>query len=148
MSHTATFDIYYETYQDFSVSEIIEMYLSYGWNLDDYGRISLRPLGDKDDFDWIELKLDQKKELYEIIKKKVEVNEAPAIVMRLNNTEDSIVTTFFPREKRIHFLLMGRRNRHPELTDWTNINWYIVYFYKPLVENGVGVSQIEFSETV
>jgi hypothetical protein len=148
MSHTATFDIYYETNHDFSVSEIIEMYLSNGWIIDDYGRISLRPLGDKDDFAWIELKLDQKNELHEIIRKKVEVNEDPAIVMRLGNTEDSIVTTFFPREKRIHFLLMGRRNRHPELSDWTDVNRYIVFMYKPLVENGVGVSQIEFSENV
>lgn len=148
MSHIATFDIYYETYQEITVSQLIELYLSNGWKLDDFGRISLRPLGDKDDFNWIELKLDQKKELFEIIRKKVEVNEDPAIVMRMNNTEDSIVTTFFPREKRIHFLLMGRRNRHPELTDWTDINSYIVYIYKPLVENGIGVSQIEFSETV
>lgn len=148
MSHIATFDISYETNHDFSVPEIIEMYLSNGWSIDDYGRISLRPLGDKDDFDWIELKLDQKNELYEIIRNKVEANEDPAIVMRLSNTEDSIVTTFFPRQKRIHFLLMGRRNRHPELSDWTNTNWYITYIYKPLVENGVGVSQIEFSENV
>ena len=87
MSHIATFEINYETTQEFSVPEIIEMYLSNGWNLEDYGRISLRPLGDKDDFDWIELKLDQKNELFEIIRKKVEVNEDPAIVMRLNNTE-------------------------------------------------------------
>ena len=148
MSHIATFDIYYETHQESSVPEIIEMYLSNGWNFDDFGRISLRPLGDKDNFDWIELKLDQKNELYEIIRKKVEANENPAIVMRLNHTEDSIVTTFFPREKRINFLLMGRKNRHPELADWTDINWYIVFIYKPLVENGVGVSQIMFSETV
>lgn len=148
MSHIATFDIYYETNHDFSVPEIIEMYLSNGWSIDDYGRISLRPLGDKDDFDWIELKLDQKNELYEIIRKKVEVNEDPAIVMRLSNTEDSIVTTFFSRQKRIHFLLMGRRNRHPELSDWTNANWYLTFIYKPLVANGVGVSQIEFSENV
>lgn len=148
MSHITTFDIYYETSQELSVSEIIDMYLSKGWNLDDFGRISLRPLGDKNDFDWIELKLDQKNELYDIIRKKVEVKEDPAIAMRLSNTEDSIVTTFFPREKRINFLLMGPRSRHPELTDWTDINWYIVFIYKPLVENGVGVSQIKFSETV
>jgi len=136
MSHIATFDIYYETHQEFSISEIIEMYLSNSWNLDDYGRISLRPLGDKDDFDWIELKLDQKNELFEIIRKKIEANEEPAIVMRLSHTGDSIVTTFFPREKRINFLLMGRRSRHPELTDWTDINWYIAFIYQPLVENG------------
>ena len=148
MSHIATFDIYYETHQELSISEIIEMYLSNDWNLDDYGRISLRPLGDKDDFDWIELKLDQKNELYEIIRKKVEANEDPAIIMMLRHTEDSIVTTFFPKEKRINFLLMGRRSRHPQLTDWTDINWYIVFIYKPLVENGVGVSQIKFSEIV
>jgi hypothetical protein len=148
MSRLVTFEIYFEAYQDFSIPEIIEMYLSNGWCLDDFGRISLRPLGDKDDFDWVELKLDQKNVLYEIIRKKVEVNEDPAIVLRLSNTEDSIVTTFFPREKRINFLLMGKRSRHPELHDWTDINWYIVYIYKPLVENGVGVSRIKYSETV
>jgi hypothetical protein len=148
MSHLATFDIYYETSHDLPVSEIIEMYLSNGWNLDDFGRISLRPLGDKDDFDWIDLKLDQKNELYEIIRKKVEVNEDPALVMRLSDTDDSIVITFFPREKRINFLLMGHRNRNPVLTDWTDINWYLPFIFKPLAANGVGVSQIMFSESV
>lgn len=148
MSHIATFDIYYETSREFSVAEIIDIYLSNGWNIDDFGRISLRPLGDKDDFDWVELKLDQKNELYEIIRKKVEGHEDPAIVMRLDNTEDAIVTTFFPREKRINFLLMGRSIRHPELADWTDFNWYISFIYNPLVENGIGVSQMKFSETV
>jgi hypothetical protein len=148
MSHIATFDIYYETNRELSISEIIEFYLSNGWNLDDFGRISLRPLGDKDDFAWIELQLDQKNELLDIIREKVEVSEDPAIIMRFSNTNDSIVTTFFPKENRINFLIMGDRRRHPELTDWTDINWYINFIYKPLVDNGVGVSQIKFSETV
>jgi hypothetical protein len=57
MSRTASIDIQYHfTHQEITVPEMIDLYLKYGWNLNDYGHISLRPLGDKDDFDWIRLK--------------------------------------------------------------------------------------------
>jgi len=145
MSSIATFDVYYETRQEIPVSEIIEMYLANGWSFDDGGHISLRPLGDKDDFDWVELELDQKNELYEIIKKKIEAGEDPAIVMHIPG--EAIITTFFPREKRIDFLLMCRK-RHPEQPAWTDVGWYIAFIYDPLVKNEVSVSRIDFSETI
>jgi len=90
--------------------------------------------------------LDQKNELYEIIKKKVEAGEDSAIMMCPSDTDEGTVTTFFPREKRINFLLMGHRNRHPELPRWTDVSWYLAFLYNPLEESGVGVRRIDFSE--
>ena len=64
----------------------------------------------------------------------------------LDKTEIGTVTTFFPKEKRIDFLLMSGRKRHSEISDWTDVSWYLPYIYKPLEANNVGVSQIEFME--
>jgi hypothetical protein len=147
MSHIASIDIYYETRCDISVPEIIDLYISHGWNLNDYGHISLRPLGDKDDFSWINLELNQIDELYEIIRKKVEAGEDPSVVLMLDNMETGAVTTFYPQKKRIDFLLMIGKKFHSELSGWTDVSWYLPYIYKPLeVKNKVGVCQIEFSE--
>jgi hypothetical protein len=148
MSHIASIDVHYETMEDISVPEIIDMFISKGWSLNVSGHISLRPLGDKDDFSWIQLQLDQIKELYRIITKKVEVSEDPAIVLMWGETETGAVTTFFPNEKRINFLLMSGRKRHSEMPDWTDVSWYLPHIFRPLEANHVGISQIEFTEMV
>lgn len=106
MSHVASIDVHFDTSNDISVPAIIGMYVSNGWSLNDFGHISLRPLGDKDDFYWIQLELDQLEELYRIIRKKVEASEDPAVVLRWDETETEVVATFFPKEKKIDFLLL------------------------------------------
>ena len=148
MSHIASINVQYETSQDISVPEIIGMFILKGWSLNDFGHISLRPLGDKDDFSWIQLELYQIEELYRIITKKVEVREDPAVVLMWGETETGAVTTFFPKEKRINFLLMSGRKRHSEMSDWTDLNWYIPRMFRPLEANNMGISQIEFTEVV
>jgi len=146
MSHLAAFDIHYIANRSFSVIEIIEMYLSQGWNLNDYGHISFRPLGDKDSYDWTTMELDQVKELYEIIRKKVKADEDPALVLMWDKTDVGALTTFFPKEKRINFLLDVNRRIHPEVPDWTDMSWYLAPILKPLLTNKVIVEQIEFSD--
>jgi hypothetical protein len=84
--------------------------------------------------------------LYEIIEKKIKAGEDPAVAMTWDNTDDGVIFTFFPNENKINFLLMGRRMRHPELNDFTDVNWYLILFYKPLMAKGVNVSKFEFSE--
>jgi len=148
MSHTASIDVNYHTLQKLSVPEIIKIYISNGWNLNDYGHISLRPLGDKDDFSWIELKLGQEDKLFKIIMKKIEANEDPALVLMLDRTEIGSVTTFFPGEMRINFLLMINRKVHSELPNWTDISWYLPYIVKPLLINGIAINEIAFLETI
>jgi hypothetical protein len=142
MSHTVSIDVIYHTVTSYPVPEIIEMYISNGWNLNDFGHISLRALGDKDDYNWIELELGQVVELYEIIRHKVEANEDPAVVLMLNEIEVGAVTTFFPKENRINFLLMIGRKKHPDLPEWTDISWYIPKVIKPLLASGIIIEQI------
>lgn len=148
MSHTTTFDVYYETIKEITVEEIIETYLSYGWSIDKFGYISLRPLGDKDDFGWVELKNDQRNQLYKIIGQKVNAGEEPAIALTWEDTDESVVFTFSPREKRINYLLMGNTTRHPDLSGFTDVNRYLVLFYEPLLAKGIDISLIKFSERV
>jgi|WetSurMetagenome_2_1015567.scaffolds.fasta_scaffold744180_2 hypothetical protein len=142
MSHTISINVIYHTAINYPVPEIIEMYISNGWNMNDFGHISLRALGDKDDYDWIELQLGQVDELYKVISKKVEANEDPAVVLMLNEIEVGAVTTFFPKENRINFLLMIGRKKHPELPEWTDISWYIPKLIKPLLASGIVIEQI------
>ena len=148
MSNLAVLDISYETPRNLLVPDIVALYLKNGWNLNDFGNISLRPLGDKDDFNWVKLGLNQEKELFEIILKKVEKNEEPAMVLMLDETEVGAVTTFFPKEKRINFLLNIGRKTLREVPSWTDINWYLIRVSKPLLENGIFVSKVNFSESI
>lgn len=148
MSNLAVLDISYETPRKLLVPDIVALYLKNGWNLNDFGNISLRPLGDKDDFNWVKLGLSQEKELFEIILKKVEKNEEPAMVLMLDETEVGAVTTFFPKEKRINFLLNIGRKTLREVPSWTDINWYLIRVSKPLLENGIFVSKVNFFESI
>jgi hypothetical protein len=146
MSHLSVIDVYYSKTKEVTVPEIIDMYVQNGWTLDYFGHISLRPLGDKDDFDWIQLELNQVSELYGIIRKKVEAGEDPAVILMLKNTGVGAVTTFYPKERRIDFLLDFGRKTHPELAAWIDVSWYLPPIFKPLFVSGFGVSQIEFTE--
>jgi hypothetical protein len=147
MSHNASLNVYfYHAHKDFFIPEIIQMYLANGWNLNDYGHISLRALGDRDRYEWIRLRLDQVEELFEIIRRKVEAKEDPAVVLTWKDDEVGAVTTYFPQEKRINFLLMINRKNHPELPEWTDISWYLPPIIKPLITNGFAITQIEFFE--
>ena len=148
MSHIASITIDYGTIGKITVPELIEMYIQNGWNLNDFGHIALRPLGDIDDFNWVTLELNQKEELYKIIRQKVEANEDPAVVLMLNNTGTGAVTTFFPKKNKMDFLLMFGRKRHPELPDWTDFNWYLPYILKPLNVNKLGADSIEFLDMI
>jgi hypothetical protein len=146
MSRTTSIRLYSPVFRQLTFPEIIEMYISNGWNLNDYGHISLRPLGDKDNFDWIELKLDQIDDLYRILRKKVDNDEDPAVVLMLDNIEISAVTTFFPKEGTIWFHFLGNLKEHPVYPEWTDISWYIPYLLKPLSANGISIEQIESSD--
>jgi hypothetical protein len=146
MSHLAAFYVHYNANRSLSVIEIIKMYISQGWNLNDYGHISFRPLGDKDSYDWTTMGLDQVKELYEIIRKKIEADEDPALVLMWKKTNVGVLTTFFPKEKRIGFLLDINRKVYPKLPGWTDISWYLAPILNPLLANKVGVEKIEFSD--
>lgn len=147
MSHTADFNLFYESAINFSVQRIIEIYVSNGWSIDKNGYAFLRPLGDKNAFNWVLLPLENREELYEIIRKKIEVGEDPAISMNYCEVEEVLIT-FHLKEKRINYLLMGRNKRLPDLPYITDINYYIVPIYKPLVDNGIGVTEFTFTETM
>jgi hypothetical protein len=147
MSNLAVLELSYESPKKISVPDIVAFYLKSGWNLNDFGNISLRPLGDKDDFNWVKLGLNQETELFDIIQKKVEANEDPAVVLMLDEMEVGVVTTFFPKERRINFLLNIGRKTLQELPSWTDINWYLIHVSRPLLENGIIVSKVEYSES-
>lgn len=146
MSSLSYIDITYHSHTEVSVLEILKMYLANGWNLNDNGHISLRPLGDKDDFKWIQLQLDQMGELSDIIRDKVIAYEYPAVVLVMNKVEVGAVATFFPKKKRINFLLDIRKKTHPELPHWTDVSWYLPPILRPLQAGGLIVSQVEFTE--
>lgn len=148
MSHAASIYVYTSAFHNLSIPEIIEIYISNGWNLNDFGHISLRPLGDKDDFNWIELELNQVDELFEIIMQKVKANEDPAVVLMLDETEIGATATFSPEKELIWFHLLINTKRLPILTEWTDLSWYLPYMTIPLSKNGVGPYQIETLEAL
>jgi hypothetical protein len=146
MSSLAYIDITYHSNREIFVLEILELYLANGWNLNDNGHISLRPLGDKDDFDWIQLQLDQIAEVKEIIRNKVTADEDPAVVLVMNHEEVGAATTFYPKDRRINFLLDIGKKTHPELPHWTDVSWYLPPIFRPLLVGGLIVSQVKFTE--
>jgi hypothetical protein len=62
------------------------------------------------------------------------------------DTQVGAITTFYLKEQRINFLLMFNRKRHPKLGDWTDVSWYLPLILNPLLENGIAVNQIEFTD--
>lgn len=146
MSSLAYIDITYHSHREVSVLEILEMYLANDWNLNDNGHISIRPLGDKDDFNWIQLQLEQMRELRDIIRNKVIADEDPAVVLVMNRMEVGAAVTFYPKNHRINFLLDIGKKMHPELPAWTDVSWYLPSICKPLLAGGLIVSQVEFTE--
>jgi len=146
MSSIAYIDITYHSLQEVLVPEILEMYLTNGWSLNDQGHISLRSLGDKDDFNWIQLRQDQTYELMDILQKKIIADEDPAVVLMLSGMEIGSAITFYPKHKRISFLLDVGRKIHPELPRWTDVSWYLPLVIKPLLAGGLAISQLEFTE--
>lgn len=146
MSSLAVINIIYHSSRDISILEILEMYLANGWNLNDNGHISFRPLGDKDDFNWMRLRLDQIQELKGIVRDKVIAGEDPAVVLVLNDLEVGAATTFYPKDKRINFLLDIGKKTHPELPHWTDVSWYLPRILKPLLVSGLIIGQVDFTE--
>lgn len=127
---------------------MLDLYLQYGWSLNSDGKIWLRSLGDKDDFDWGPLGLDQVNELYDILRKKAEVGEDPAVHLLWKDTGVGALTTFNLKECSIVFLLVLGSKRHPELPEWTDVSWYLPRILNPLLTNGIAVGQIEFTDYV
>lgn len=146
MSSLAYINIIYHSSREISVLEILEMYLANGWSLNDNGHISFRPLGDRDDFNWVQLRLGQIQELKDIIRNKVTANEDPAVVLVLKELEVGAATTFYPKDRRINFLLDIGKKTHPELPHWTDVSWYLPRILNPLLVSGLIIGQVDFTE--
>ncbi len=108
-----------------SAVEIIKSLMTYGWTLNDYGKVSYLPLGDNDDFNWQSenISIDT---LFDIVRNKELLGEMVGVML---TWEDSLIggSFLFDNDKSVMFNICINRKKIIGYDDYnmTNVNWYI-----------------------
>jgi hypothetical protein len=129
-----------------SSSKIIDNLMANGWQLNDQGKISYLPLGDKDNFDWqIQQDIDYL-DLLKIVKNKELNNEPVGIIMSWKNTAIGI-SIIIRKEGILSIDLNINRqdfalNNHYEITDF---QWYLKRLL-PCLDATFGVESFSFEQ--
>jgi hypothetical protein len=120
-------------------SKIIDNLMANGWQLNDQGKISYLPLGDKDNYDWqIQQDIDYL-DLLKIVKNKELNNEPVGIIMSWKNTAIGI-SIIIRKEGTLSIDLNINRqdfalNDHYKITDF---QWYLKRLL-PCLDDAFGV---------
>ena len=120
-------------------SKIIDNLMANGWQLNDQGKISYLPLGDKDNYDWqIQQDIDYL-DLLKIVKNKELNNEPVGIIMSWKNTTIGI-SIIIRKEGTLSIDLNINRqdfalNDHYKITDF---QWYLKRLL-PCLDDAFGV---------
>lgn len=108
-----------------SAVEIIKSLMTYGWTLNDYGKVSYLPLGDNDDFNWQSenISIDT---LFDIVRNKELLGEMVGVML---TWEDSLIggSFLFDNDKSFTFNICINRKIIIGYDDYnmTNVSWYI-----------------------
>ena len=137
MSVTATIDIHLPKTEKKheSAIRITQVLVNFGWTLSHNGYIGYLPLGDKDNFDWLEEKISIER-LTDILKAKEKANEIIGIIMTWKNTGIGGTFLFWPKG-RLHTFSMNidiNRQKIILVDDYevTDFQWYLPKLLVPL----------------
>jgi hypothetical protein len=126
--------------------EIIAILMANGWTLNDHGKVSHLPLGDKDNYDWQIQKDLSYSELSEIIRDKESKDEPIGIIMAWQDTSIG-GTVIIKKEGSISINLDINRKElilknHFKITDF---QWYLEKLLPPL-EEAFGIEAFSFEQ--
>ena len=118
-----------------SAIEIIQILVDFGWTLSHNGCVGYLPLGDKDDYNWLEEKMSITT-LVDILKAKQDADEIIGVSMSWKNTEIGGSFLFWPKDN-LHTFSMNldgnrkkiRLDSNYEITDF---QWYLSKLLVPL----------------
>ncbi len=145
MSRSASIDI--ELYgQEIKIVDIIYMLLSFGWSLNDNGKVSYLPPGVDDNFEWIHDDI-KESNLFSLLKKKELVGELIGIVLTWRDT--GIGGQFLLRkDMSISFILSVNRKKISDINIFTDVNWYLEKIIPALTSKDVNIESISWEEHV
>jgi hypothetical protein len=150
MSKSAALEIKLVKYNSKEImpSDVIQKLLTYGWTLNDGGKVSYLPLGDIDDYNWQSAIMDQNN-FMQIVLEKERRNEIVGVVLTWMATAVGGAVLIWTDGNIIFDININRKfidgigdNRI------TDINWYIVKLLPALNRDGLIVEALKFIEHV
>jgi hypothetical protein len=144
MTYLSSLDIEYSA-EDISIKDVLQFYLTAGWNLDDHGKITFLPVGDKGDFKWSKLELSEVESLYSAMDEKETCEEIIGVVLMWKKSMVG-VTGLFYRDRKISFVLNVNRKQLRGCDEYTDVNWYIQRIIPPLISGGVNIISAAWQE--
>ena len=121
--------------------DLLEKFMSSGWTLNYYGKISYLPLGDTD-FDWHYASMDEKYKIIDILKNKINNQELVGIVITWNDTNIGINALFYPFLDKLIFNIDINRKTISSL-DITDFTWYIEKLIPVILKAGLSIEVLE-----
>jgi len=127
--------------------QIVNLFLKYGWTLNDCGCITYLPVGDKDDFDWISEKITCD-EIFKIIELKEVEKEIIGIVITWKNTEIGGSCLFFENGLFSFCLNVNRKIIKSSLVRRTDVSWYLTRILPVFELENIQIETIKFEEII
>ena len=125
-------------------SKIISDMLQVGWHLDDHGGISYLPIGDNDMFDWSEMPLSGKEELFHLIGVKEKANELVGVVLLWKDSHVGVQVLI--SNGLVRFLPTVNRRVLEGKLEISDVSWYLATLIPPLVDGGLVIDYVEWRE--
>lgn len=147
MSVEASIDIKLNNYIEYRIMGIIEALIKGGWILrNDQNEVSYLPIGDEDNFDWLEKTISQD-ELKRIIEEKENLNEVVGIKMYWKDTNIGITLLIYShKEFSISLSINRKKINATDTRSVTDINWYIQTIVETLKEQKYQIERFTFEE--
>ena len=116
--------------------QIIQALVSSGWTFNDYGKFTLLPIGDKDDFDWTSIDKIEQQELFHVFEEKLKVKEIIGIVITWKDTNCGGSLLFDIENENLSINLNINRKLLHNNSRHTDFTWYLEKLVN-LIENEV-----------
>ena len=147
MSVEASIDIKLNDYIDYRIMDIIEALIKGGWTLkNDQNEVSYLPIGDEDNFDWLEKSITHD-ELRTIIEEKENSNELVGIKMYWKDTNIGITLLLVSyKEFSISLSINRKRINVEDARAVTDINWYVQTIIETLKQQKYQIERFTFEE--
>lgn len=147
MSVEASIDIRLNEYIKYGIMDIIEALIEGGWILrNKQNEVSYLPIGDEDNFDWLEETITQD-ELKDIIEKKESLNEVVGVKMYWKDTNIGITLLLYSyKEFSVSLSINRKKINAVDTRSVTDINWYIQTIVETLKEQKHQIESFTFEE--
>ena len=129
--------------------QLLTILLDAGWNLNDFGDITFIPLGEVECFEWERLPYNAANMgvVLALLQAKEQAQEPLGVALQWQDTHCGGLG-FFRHDGTIAFSASINRRTIPDLMDVTDVHWYLYNLLKPLMDYGITIEYIEWTDHV